>query len=152
MTRWTRWALAAALVVLPMLPADAAAPTPSAHERKVRELLELTGAGDMGKQTMDAMLAQFQGMPGLPPGFVEEFKAVAQPSQLVDLIVPIYMRNLSEADVDAAIVFYKSPAGMRWSKAMPTIMSESMQAGQAWGGQLGQQVMTNLMQKGGAPK
>ncbi|MEQ1571334.1 MAG: DUF2059 domain-containing protein [Myxococcota bacterium] len=151
MTRWIHWAAAVVLVAGPFVPAVAAAPTPSAHETKVRRLLELTGAGALGQQTMDGMLAQFASMPGLPPGFTEEFRAVAKPETLVDLVVPIYQRHLTEADVDAAITFYESPAGKRWTAAMPGIMAESMTAGQQWGTSVATEVMTRIQQKAATP-
>src|SRR5207237_6557247 len=38
-------------------------------EAKVRELLQLTGAEEIGNQILDTMLAQFDTNPQLPPGF-----------------------------------------------------------------------------------
>jgi len=113
-------------------------------EAKVRKLLELTGAGDMGKQVADAMMDQFATMPNLPPGFAEKFKQLAQPSQLVDLIVPIYMKHLDAPTLDAAIAFYSSPAGRTLASKQSVLVQESMQAGQQWGQNLAMQVLQGL--------
>jgi hypothetical protein len=122
------------------------------REAKVRKLLELTGAAQLGQQTLDAMLMEFSSMPGLPPGFIEEVRALAKAEQLVDLIVPVYLKNLQEADIDAAIAFYSSPSGKRMVAALPAINQQSMAAGQQWGAQLAEQAMKNLQAKQAAPK
>jgi carboxymethylenebutenolidase len=82
-------------------------------EAKVRELLDLTGAGQLGKQVMDGMLAQFQQMPGLSDGFVAAFHEQAKPEELVDRIVPIYTEHLDAATIDAALAFYKTEHGRK---------------------------------------
>jgi hypothetical protein len=133
-----------------------AGPTPppvamDPREQKVRKLLELTGAAAIGQQTLDAMLMEFSSMPGLPPGFIDEVRALAKADQLVDLIVPVYLKNLQEADIDAAIAFYSSPSGKRMVTALPAINQQSMAAGQQWGAQLAEQAMKNLMAKQAAP-
>jgi hypothetical protein len=137
-------------------PTAPAAPTTPAkpmdpREAKVRKLLELTGAAALGQQTLDAMLMEFSSMPGLPPGFIEEIRALAKAEQLVDLIVPVYLQHLQEADIDAAIAFYSSPSGKRMVSALPAINQQSMAAGQQWGAQLAEQAMKNLMAKQQAP-
>lgn len=116
----------------------------AAKEKKVRTLLELSGASSQGRQVMDAMLAQFEQMPELPKGFITEFKRVAKPADLVELIVPIYSKHLTEGDVDALIAFYKSPAGQRFVAAQPEITSESMEAGRRWGEGVARQVIQTL--------
>lgn len=48
---------------------------------------------------------------------------------MIDAIVPIYQKHLSKADLAAATAFYSSPAGQKILKELPSIMSESMEAG-----------------------
>jgi len=128
-----------------LLTSEAVAEDPmSSHEAKVRELMKLTGAEALGAQMMDGMLAQMQGNPALPEGFIEEFQRVASDNDLVDLIVPVYIEHVSEADVDAAITFYSSDAGKRLIAVQPTITAESMALGQQWGVQLGEETMRRL--------
>ena len=119
--------LAALLFALPAAAQEARseAAAMDAKEKKVRTLLELSGASQQGRQVMDAMLAQFEQMPELPKGFIAEFKRIAKPADLVELIVPIYSKHLTEGDVDALIAFYKSPAGQRFVGAQPEITRES---------------------------
>jgi hypothetical protein len=106
------------------------------HARKARELLELTGADAVAHQTLEAMLEQFRLMPGLPPGFVDAFREVAAEADFISMVAPIYVEELSESDIDAAIEYWKSPAGRRMAAATPTITARSMEVGQQWGQQL----------------
>lgn len=138
--------LAAMLIALPAAAQEARseAAATAAKEKKVRTLLELSGASKQGRQVMDAMLAQFEQMPELPKGFIAEFKRVAKPADLIELIVPIYSKHLTEGDVDTLIAFYKSPAGRRFVAAQPEITRESMEAGRRWGEGVARQVIRTL--------
>lgn len=113
-------------------------------EAKVRELLEATGAGQMGKQAMEQMTQAFENMPGLPEGFLPKFLEMAKPEQLVEMIVPIYMKHVDTADRDALLAFFRTPAGKRWIQAQGPIMKESMEVGQKWGQELAMKVMEQL--------
>jgi hypothetical protein len=136
---WAAFAAASALMI-----SAAPSATQDAKEAKVRKLMELTGAGDLGKQTMDAMLDQFQKNQELPRGFVEKFKATAKPQDLVNLIIPIYMKHLDEATIDAAIAFHESEAGRKLTKSQGAIMKESMDAGAKWGQETALKVLQEL--------
>jgi uncharacterized protein len=50
--------------------------------------------------------------------------------EMLDVIIPIYQRHFTKADLDAIIAFYKSPTGVKLLKERPAMMTESMQAGQ----------------------
>jgi uncharacterized protein len=116
----------------------------SAKERKIRKLLEITGASASGKQVMDAMLDHFSKAGGLPEGFIEKFKETAKPDSLVEIIVPIYMKHLEEEAVDGAIAFFESAPGKMFIKAQPAIVKESMEAGQRWGAEAAQKALKEL--------
>jgi uncharacterized protein len=153
-----KWLLSAALVALPLAlpcvqdpgakaPAAAARPGESADpakEKKVRELLALTGAGKIGQQTMKGMLDALSKMPGLPAGFVDKFTELAKPEELVELIVPIYMKHVATEDLDPLLAFWKSDLGRRWLGAQEVIVKESMEAGQKWGADLGARAQREL--------
>ncbi|HXX93057.1 MAG TPA: DUF2059 domain-containing protein [Planctomycetota bacterium] len=117
---------------------------PSPKEQKVRKLLDLTGAASMGKQVMDAMLDQFGKMPNLPEGFIERFKEVASGQDLMEKVIPIYMKQLDEETLDGLIAFYQTEVGKKFLKAQPAILKESMEAGQKWGQELAQKALQRL--------
>jgi uncharacterized protein len=47
---------------------------------------------------------------------------------MLDDMIPIYQKHLTQADVDAMIVFYSSPTGKKLMQQMPQITQEAMQA------------------------
>ena len=116
-------------------------------EAKIRKLLDLTGAGDLGKQTMEGMMAAFKNAPGLPEDFIETFLELAKPEDVVNLVVPIYMKHLDEETLDAVIKFHESPAGQKLIKVTPSITKESMEAGQVWGRDLALKTLEILEEK-----
>lgn len=120
------------------------APTAADTERKVRKLLELTDASNMGQQVMDGMMESFTNLPGLPDGFLAKFRELAKPDELVERIVPIYVQHVDAKDLDTVIAFFESPVGRRWTKAQGPIAKASMEAGQTWGRNLAMQVMAAL--------
>jgi uncharacterized protein len=119
----------------------------SPKEQKVRKLLDLTGAGNMGKQTMDAMLDQFKKMPNLPEGFVDKFRELATAQDLQEMVVPIYMKHLDEETLDGVIAFYQTDAGKKMLKAQPAIMKESMELGQKWGQELAMKALKAVQEE-----
>ena len=120
------------VVTASMLRADG---EPERKEAKIRELMKLTGAADMGKQTMDAMLESFRATPNISPEFIERFKKEVDPDEIVELIIPIYDKYLTEQDLDAVIAFYKTPAGRKFISVLPQMLKESLAVGQQWGQQ-----------------
>lgn len=121
----------------------------NAKRTKIRRLLALTGSAELGMQVMEQMFRSFQrSMPNVPESFWTELRKEVHPDDLVELIVPIYERNLSEADIDALVTFYESQAGKRFTAALPKITAESQSAGEQWGRQLAERVLTRLKQEG----
>jgi uncharacterized protein len=56
----------------------------------------------------------------------ESMKAIPLDAILDDMI-PIYQKHLSQTDVDAMIAFYSSPTGHKLMQEMPQITQEAMQ-------------------------
>jgi uncharacterized protein len=48
----------------------------------------------------------------------------------IDVMIPIYQRHLSKADVEEMIRFYTSPTGQKLLREQPQMIQESMQAAQ----------------------
>jgi hypothetical protein len=112
--------------------------------------MELTSAEAAARQVMDAVMLEFENNPQLPKGFAAKFKENASKDDLVSLYVPIYVKHMEEADLDAAITFWSSPAGRRIAKIQPLILDESMSAGQKWGQRIAEKTLKDL--QGGSPK
>ena len=116
-------------------------------EDAARELMEVTGGGEIGIQVMRHMLDTLGADNDIPPEFIEAFKQLAKPEDLVALVIPIYAKHLDEKTMRAAVAFYTSPEGRKLIEAMPAITAESQAAGEQWGANLAEEVMKALLEK-----
>ncbi len=116
-------------------------------ESVARQLIETSGADQFGSRVIEQMVGlQQKRMPDIPDQFWENFKAGANPDDLVRLIVPIYVKHLSVEEMRALIDFYKSPAGQTLLKKLPLITSETMNAGRQWGAELRMEMTKKLQE------
>lgn len=119
-----------------------------ASEKSIKELMSLTGAGNMGVQAMKQMLPSMkQLVPQAPESFWEDFMKEVDPNELVGLIVPIYQKYFTEEEIRETIKFYKSPTGKKVVQTLPSVMHESMMAGQVWGQKLAQRAIEKAKAK-----
>lgn len=125
----------------------------SQKQKDIRKLLQITGSGELGTQVMNQMIGSMKkAMPNVPDKFWNDFMKEVHTSELVDLIVPIYDRNLTHDDVKQLIKFYESPTGRKFVGVLPKITQESMAVGEKWGRDLAQRVIQKLQaqQRSGA--
>jgi len=102
-------------------------PAPSAAKlTKIRKLLKLTKADQIGTSMLEGMKAQ------LPPAQYEKVAAVIKPTEIVDLVVGVYAKHFTDKDVDGLLAFYATPLGKRLIEEGPQIAKESMQLGQQY--------------------
>lgn len=118
-----------------------------AKASSVKELMELTGAGNMAVQMMNQMVPALKTMaPDAPESFWQDFMASVDPSDLENKMIPVYQKYLTEADLQQINAFYASETGKKLIKYQPAIIQESMQIGQEWGQELGMKVMMKYQQ------
>jgi hypothetical protein len=146
-----------ALALLCAGPAMAQAPAGEAAAKRqdIRKLLELTGAAKIGQQIAAQMIPMFkQGNPQVPQKFWDEVQKEFNPESMLELVIPIYDKNLTHEDIRGLIAFYQSPLGRKMAAVTPQITQESMQAGQQWGMQIAQRIQKRLeeQKKGGKGK
>jgi hypothetical protein len=127
-------AFGAGLFVLGAAPARADNAPDPAKQADIVRLMKLTGAGNIGLQAMDQMIISLKGaMTNVPEKFWTEFRKEVNADELVNLIIPVYDKHLSHAEVKELIRFYETPVGKKMISVMPAITQESMQVGQQWG-------------------
>jgi uncharacterized protein len=118
----------------------------AAKEALVREMMELTGSAELGKQMLEGMMAQFSQNPAIAQEFTDKFLELAKPEELIEMIVPLYVQALDEATLKATIEFYKSPAGKQLVAVQPQLTQDSMVLGQQWGMKLAEATQAALEQ------
>ncbi len=135
----------------PAAPADDALKQMS-NEQLARKMLELTGSAKLGQQVMQSMGESLQKMPGMPSGFMAKLAANAKPDDLVNLLVPIYVRNYDRDTMIGAIHYYQTDAGRSLIAHLPDVTRESSAAGKEWGRQLAQRTLREMGIPVGDPK
>ena len=120
-------------------------PPETQKQKDIRKLLKITGSGELGTQVMGQMIGNMKkAMPQVPDKFWTDFMKEVHTDELVDLIVPVYDRNLTQGDVTELIHFYESPTGKKFVAVLPKITQESMGVGEKWGRDLAMKVMAKL--------
>jgi len=128
-------------------------PAPPDTHAKARRLLELTGAGKLGMQMLDGLIASWkEAIPGVPVEFWDAFRAKVKADDLVEMIVPVYEKHLTPDDLDALIQFFSSPTGRRYIEKQSLILADTMKIGQAWGARLADEIANDLKKQGYSPK
>ena len=106
--------------------------------------LDLTGASKLGEQVADSMLETFRKMPNLPAGFIDKLQQNMHGSDLIELIVPIYLKHYDRETMIQVIRFYQSEPGKALIGALPAVTAESMEAGKVWGKVLAEKTLHDL--------
>ncbi len=134
---------------------DAAARIDPAKEADIRQLMDVTGAKDLGQQLMDAGIAQFrasvtESQPDNPrakqfaDAFATRFEKHFDPRSLTETVIPIYDKHLSSEDLKELLAYYQSPFGQRMLKVLPEVAHESQLAGFRLGQKAAQEAMEDL--------
>lgn len=135
------------ICALTMCLASSAHAQETAKQQDIRRLLKMTGSAALGTQVLTQMLANMKkSLPNVPEAFWTDVAKEIHTEELIELIVPIYDRNLSQDEVRELIKFYGSPTGKKFVAVLPKITEESMAVGQTWGTQLVQKVIAKLQQ------
>lgn len=130
----------------------------SVKREDIRHLLEMTGALELGARMSDAVVAQMThdlrtGRPDIPPelfsvireevdGLVDEHLPL-----FADMMVPLYHRHFTHAEIRELIHFYESGLGQKTIRVMPDLMQESLVIGQRWGQGLGPEIQRRIRER-----
>ena len=80
-------------------------------------------------------------IPQAPETFWVDIMTEIDGSEIVNMVIPVYQKYLTEEDVIALNSFYDSPVGRKLIRVQPSIMQESMVIGQQWGQKLAHEIM-----------
>ena len=114
--------------------------------------MDVTGSQESYKAIINQMIATFKVQkPEVPEKIWNEFgdffiKSATE--DMLNLLLPVYQKHLTEDDLKAAIAFYDSSSGRQFAAKTPLIIKESMQLGQEWGRKLAEDFVKKLNEKG----
>ena len=135
-----------------------AAEVSPAKAKQIQQLMELTGAQNLGQQFGKIMTQQiYQVLRSAKPetperAFLiieEETNAMMDQESpaLLASLVPIYDRHFSEAELKNLVAFYQTDLGKKTIAVMPMVMQESVAAGQSWGQAMSPKLMARLVER-----
>jgi hypothetical protein len=105
-----------------------------AKPEDVRKLIELTGGCRVARQVMDSVIVSMrQAHPELSSEFWAAVQSELREEDLVEALVPIYTRYLSQEDVRGLIPLYETPIVRKWVAMQPQLQLDAMPAGSRWG-------------------
>jgi len=124
-------------------------------DARIRELMDVTGAKNMGQQLIEAGMEQFRSsvldsQPDNPrakqfvDAFVVRFQKHFDADSLNERVIPIYDKYLTAEDLQGLLDYYRSPLGQRMLKVLPEVTRESQEAGFALGKKAAQEIMDEL--------
>ncbi|MBO9153438.1 DUF2059 domain-containing protein [Chitinophaga sp. GCM10012297] len=120
-------------------------PTPE----KVKELMQLTGAANLGIQMMNNMIVEFRKLaPHVDSTFWQDFMKEVDVDEMENMVIPVYQQHFTAADVDGLIAFYRSELGRKMVSKLPLVTQECYKIGQQYGEKLGKRVVERLKAEG----
>src|ERR1700733_11172630 len=140
---------------MPAEPGVTVAKVDPAKETDIRQLMDVTGAKDLGQQIMSAGIAQFRASvtesqqdnpraKQFADAFAARFEKHFNPHSLTEMVIPIYDQHLSSEDLKELLAYYQSPFGQRMLKVLPVVAQESQEAGFKIGQKAAQEAMEEL--------
>ena len=67
-----------------------------------------------------------------------------QADEMVDIAAQIFVKQMSEPDLKAAVAFFESPAGKKYVETQPAFLTEVVTAMQGWQGKISTDMMTRV--------
>lgn len=119
---------------------------------KLKKMMSLAGTEANFQVAIKQMIQMFKGQKtNVPQEVWTEFEKEFSKNSLetlVELLIPVYKKHMTEDDLDKMIEFYQTPTGKKFAEKTPLIMQESMQVGQAWGAKIGEQFAARMREAG----
>ena len=120
-----------------------------AKRQDILKLIGVTDAKAQMAQSFDMMFTNVMIATGsnIPEDVKRTIKSKFESriNEFVDLLIPIYDKHFTHDDIKQIIRFYETPAGKKMIKTTPLITQESFTAGQKWGQDMAQDILTEIM-------
>jgi hypothetical protein len=134
-----------ALAASPLIAAEGQSDAEAARQAKIVELLELTGIADLADQIVEGTVAPLrQAMPDVPAEWWDQYAEGVDTQNFLDRVIPVHDKHLTDAELEALLVFYRTPEGQSVLSKLPIIGQESMMIGQMWSMQVGEDLVASL--------
>jgi hypothetical protein len=155
--------LFAAGLVVGIAYAQQAAPPPAAaaqidptKEADIRRLLEVMDASNLMTQVLSSSLQPLRDViskmvPATDRGrqfsedFMKRFQSNFHTEDLLNGLIPVYDKYLTDEDIKTSIAFYQTPPGKHYLKSLPYLLHDSQEVGRRLGEEAGRKAMEDTM-------
>lgn len=115
----------------------------------IKELITITGTKNLTQQILNQSITSMRSQfPQVPQVFWDEFSAEVNADQLINRLIPIYDKYLTDEDIKQLIAFYRTPVGKKLISVSPQIASDSLTIGQQYGKEVAQRAIQKLQEQG----
>jgi len=149
--------IAGLLILLALTAAPVAAQSPRPEDlAAARELVTTMKLTEQMKALIPILMKNMKAtmLIGRSPEFVRDFEA-AMPTlmaafdsrygEFTDLMAGIYATNFTAPELQDMTAFYRTPTGQKVLRTLPAIAQQSVQAGQAWGLRIGEEIKQRMI-------
>lgn len=146
-------AIAALALAMSLSVSASGQPQASAEkEQAIREYLELTHQADVGVGMVEDLRRELRIVyPQVPDSIWAEFSTTLDPVEAQGLLVQLYDRHFSLAELRAITEFYRTPVGQQIVEKMPALMQEVGKVSQQWADVKVEAVIRGLDERGYQP-
>lgn len=145
--------IALLLAFFTVLPAHAAT-----KQEKIHELIEITEVSHQMENALDSLWPLImdrgkQANPDIPQDVWERVRVIGREEfskslpEVLSQFERMYDTGFTEAEVDALLAFYKTPAGSSVMHKLNEMTPQIAALGQAWGAQVSKQVLGRLSEE-----
>ena len=124
----------------------------NSYKSTLKKMLQVAGSEETFNTAIKQMFSMYKQQKTNVPDSIwvdlEQEMSKTSIDDLVNMILPVYQKYLTEADLNGIIEFYQTPIGKKYAEKTPLIMQESIQVGQQWGMEIGKKFEDKLKKKG----
>ena len=125
--------------------------TKDEYKKALLEMFTASGSDEAYKSAIKQMMVMFKdNLKDVPSNFWKDAEAEMLKSsieELADLLVPVYEKHLTIADLQEMTKFYNTAVGKKYAQSMGPIMQESMKVGEAWGKKIGEKIAKKIAEQ-----
>jgi uncharacterized protein len=122
---------------------------PADKDADVRRLLKASHSDELAVAMFDQMISMFKTqVPGIPDEFWKNLKTEFDVNQLMDIMVPVYSQDMSQAAVVSATKFLESPSGKEYVAASKKVSMDSGVVAQKWASIIMAQIVEKMQNAG----
>ena len=122
------------------------------YEQSLKKFFEVSGQKATSQTSIHNLLAMYKELfPKITDEiwskFEQEFSVYAI-DELYKHLTPVYIKYLTQEDIDELISFYESPIGKKYATKLPFITNDSMKVGAEWGKKIGEEFIEKIKKEG----